>query len=50
MSSRKAFLKQAGLALFSIGVGGVPSFIARAAGSDKLNRLYKKKKVLVAGR
>lgn len=47
MSSRKAFLKQAGLALFSIGVGGVPSFIARAAGSDKMQRLYKKNKVLV---
>ena len=47
MSSRKAFLKQAGLALFSIGVGGVPSFIARAAGSNKMQRLYKKNKVLV---
>lgn len=47
MSSRKAFLKQAGLALFSIGVGGVPTFIARAANSDKWLRPYKKKKVLV---
>lgn len=47
MSSRKAFLKQAGLALFSVGVGGIPAFIARAAGSDKLLRPYKKKKVLV---
>ena len=47
MSSRKAFLKQAGLALFSIGVGGVPTFIARAASSDKFLRPYKKKKVMV---
>ncbi len=47
MSPRKAFLKQAGLALFSIGVGGVPSFLAKAAGSDKFLRPYKKKKVLV---
>jgi uncharacterized protein (DUF1501 family) len=47
MSSRKAFLKQAGLALFSIGMGGVPGFLAKAAGSDKLLRPYKKKKVLV---
>lgn len=47
MSSRKAFLKQAGLALFSIGVGGIPTFIARAAESDKWLRPYKKKKVLV---
>lgn len=47
MSSRKAFLKQAGLALFSIGVGGVPGFLAKAAGSDKLPRPYKKNKILV---
>ena len=47
MSSRKGFLKQAGLALFSIGVGGVPTFIARAASSDKFLRPYKKKKVMV---
>jgi uncharacterized protein (DUF1501 family) len=47
MSSRKAFLKQAGLALFSIGVGGVPMFLAKAAGSDKLLRPYKKNKILV---
>lgn len=47
MSSRKAFLKQAGLALFSIGVGGIPTFIARAAESDKWLRPYKKKKVLL---
>ena len=47
MGSRKAFLKQAGLALFSIGVGGVPTFLARAAGSDKFLAPYKKNKVLV---
>jgi len=47
MSSRKAFLKQASLALFSIGVGGVPTFIAHAANSNKLLRPYKKNKVLV---
>lgn len=47
MSSRKAFIKQAGLALFSIGVGGIPNFIANAAGSDKLSRPYKKNKILV---
>ncbi len=47
MSSRKAFLKQAGLALFSIGVGGVPTFLAKAAGSNKQTRLYKKNKTLV---
>ena len=47
MSSRKAFLQKAGLALFSIGVGGVPAFLATAAGSDKIIRPYKKKKTLV---
>ncbi len=47
MSSRKAFLKQAGLALFSIGAGGVPTFLAKAAGSDKLLRPYKKNKILI---
>ncbi len=47
MSSRKAFLKQAGLALFSIGVGGVPTFLAQAAGSNKIVRPYKKNKTLV---
>lgn len=47
MTSRRGFLKSGGLALFGIGVGGVPTFIARAAGSMKLTGLYKKKKVLV---
>ena len=47
MSSRKAFLKHAGLALFTIGVGGVPTFLAKAAGSNKLLRPYKKNKTLV---
>src|SRR4051795_9974834 len=47
MTSRRGFLKSGGLALFGIGLGGVPSFIARAADSNKIERLYKKKKVLV---
>ncbi len=47
MSSRKAFLKQAGLALFTIGVGGVPTFLAKAAGSNKFLRPYKKSKILL---
>ena len=44
---RSAFLKGAGLALFGIGVGGVPTFIAKAANSFKEQKLYKKGKVLV---
>lgn len=33
--------------MFGIGMGGVPSFMARAANSYKIDRLYKKKKILV---
>lgn len=47
MQSRRGFVKSGSLALFSIGLGGVPSFIARAAGSDKVFAPYKKKKTLV---
>ncbi|MCW3108514.1 MAG: hypothetical protein JWQ09_3020, partial [Segetibacter sp.] len=47
MTSRRGFLKSGGLALFGIGLGGVPSFIARAADSDRIISPYKKKKVLV---
>lgn len=47
MTSRRAFLKAGGLALFGIGVGGVPNFMARAADSRKLTGLYKKNKILV---
>ncbi len=48
MFSRKAFLKGSGLALFGISIGGVPSFIARAAkGSNFIIPPYGKRKVLV---
>jgi uncharacterized protein (DUF1501 family) len=47
MSSRRAFLKAGGLAMFGIGVGGVPTFLARAAGSSKLILPYKKNKILI---
>lgn len=47
MSSRRAFLKNGGLALFGIGMGGVPSFVARAADSFKIAAPYKKNKILV---
>jgi len=36
MVSRRAFLKAGGVALFGIGIGGVPSFTARAAASTKI--------------
>jgi uncharacterized protein (DUF1501 family) len=47
MSSRRVFLKAGGLALFGMGVGGVPAFIARAANSTKIIGPYKKNKILV---
>lgn len=47
MTSRRGFLKAGGLALFGIGFGGVPAFVAEAANSEKITALYKKKKVLV---
>ncbi|MDQ6813032.1 MAG: DUF1501 domain-containing protein [Bacteroidota bacterium] len=47
MVSRRGFIKKGGLALFGIGLGGVPTFIARAATGDKIISPYKKKKVLV---
>jgi uncharacterized protein (DUF1501 family) len=47
MATRKAFLKQAGLALFSVGIGGVPAFIARAASSQQWLGYNKKRKTLV---
>jgi len=47
MLSRRVFLKSGGLSLWGIGLGGVPSFIARAADSSKIFSPYKRKKTLV---
>jgi uncharacterized protein (DUF1501 family) len=47
MVSRRGFLKAGGLALFGVGMGGVPSFIARAANQTKIHSPYKKNKILV---
>ena len=47
MSSRRAFIKSGGLAMFGIGIGGVPAFLARAVDSNKLIDNYGKKKILV---
>lgn len=46
--SRRGFLKSGGIALFGVGLmGGIPSFMAEAAASEKRGRLYKGKRVLV---
>src|SRR5690349_15137827 len=47
MTTRRGFLKSGALALFGIGAGGLPAFMARAAGVNKTAALYKRKKVLV---
>ncbi|TDW96219.1 DUF1501 domain-containing protein [Dinghuibacter silviterrae] len=48
MVTRRAFLKNGGLALFGVGLlGGIPPFIAEAAAREKVFRLYKKNKILV---
>ncbi|MEO8770562.1 MAG: DUF1501 domain-containing protein [Ferruginibacter sp.] len=47
MSTRRGFLKSGGLAVFGISVGGIPTFIARAAHTNKLINNYKKNKILI---
>ena len=47
MTSRRGFLKAGGLALFGIGFGGVPSFVAQAAQMIQAPALFKKRKTLV---
>ena len=47
MTSRRGFIKAGGLALFGIGIGGIPAFVAEAAASVKKQGLFMKKKILV---
>lgn len=47
MTSRRGFIKSGGLALFGIGLGGVPGFLLDAAAGTKLPGLFKRKKIMV---
>ena len=47
MQSRRGFLKSGGLALFGISLGGVPTFVARAANTNKILQPYKRQKMLI---
>ncbi|SOD18254.1 DUF1501 domain-containing protein [Pedobacter xixiisoli] len=47
MVSRRAFLKGGGLALFGIGLGGIPGFLADAVAGTATPSLFKKKKIMV---
>ncbi len=48
MISRKAFLKAGGLAVFGIGMGGIPAFLAEAASLVQTPQIFKRKKILVS--
>jgi uncharacterized protein (DUF1501 family) len=48
MTSRRGFIKAGGLTLFGVSlIGGIPGFIAEAAACEKINRPYKKKRIMV---
>lgn len=47
MASRRLFLKSGALALFATSIGGVPTFLAHAAGSKKIAAPFRKSKILV---
>ncbi len=47
MTSRRAFIKSGAIAAFGISFGGIPAFVARAANAFKLDKAYKKKKILI---
>lgn len=47
MTSRRGFLKAGGLALFGIGIGGVPGFLADAVAGIKQPGLFERRKTLV---
>lgn len=47
MTSRRGFIKAGGLALFGIGLGGIPGFLADAVAGTTTPGLFKKKKILI---
>ena len=47
MTSRRGFIKAGGLALFGIGMGGVPGFLMDAVAGSKSLGLFKRRKVMV---
>lgn len=47
MTSRRGFIKGGGLALFGIGIGGIPGFLTEAVAGIKPPGLFNRKKVLV---
>lgn len=47
MTSRRGFIKGGGLALFGIGLGGIPGFLAEAVANTKAPGLFNRKKIMV---
>jgi uncharacterized protein (DUF1501 family) len=47
MTTRRGFIKAGGLALFGIGLGGLPGFLADAVAGTVSPGLFKKRKILV---
>ena len=47
MSHRRAFIKSGAIAAFGITIGGVPSFVAKAAAAFKHREVYKKNNILI---
>lgn len=47
MTSRRGFIKGGGLALFGIGLGGIPGFLAEAVANTTVPGLFNRKKILV---
>ncbi|MDQ7950131.1 MAG: hypothetical protein REI93_14855, partial [Pedobacter sp.] len=47
MTSRRGFIKAGGLALFGIGLGGIPGFLTDAVAGTTTPGLFKRKKILV---
>ncbi len=47
MTTRRGFLKAGGLAVFGIGLGGLPTFVTQAAAQIKQPGLFKRRKTLV---
>jgi len=47
MTSRRGFIKAGGLALFGIGLGGIPGFLSQAVASTGPLGLFKRRKIMV---
>ncbi|NIJ55051.1 DUF1501 domain-containing protein [Dyadobacter arcticus] len=48
MATRRGFLKSGGLALFGVGMGGIPHFLSRTvAAGNHITRPFERKKILV---